>query len=618
MKIKKANSLTYGILISIAATNTLSVVNAASNKIQIENPNYILQKYEPTEGTYLGTYILQDKRVIGNKYPLGETTEDHNSYIDLFENSVTSLNGMGNHASYFKYVGYKTGNLDNLYSWIDAVIENNAIPHIALEPNNTVLNGVKVNGLDLVKEDDYLINLAKKLGEYNTPIFLRYASEMNGSWSTGYHGDPKKYIEKWKIVHDTMEKYAPNVVMVWAPNDEPAELSDLYYPGDQYVDWVGINTYHPMYLNNNLNKPIKTLDQTSKIDYFYKKYAHKKPLFIGEYGTAHHTTVDGNKNNTSYAIKNLQDFYSKIKEEYPRIKAIYYFNVNTQEDGSIPEASRRIRNYSLTDEKYGSEFTKAYKDITSDNHFIKEVDDSIKNLSGQKDLELIELQKGYKEINGNKFISIGDLTTALNGSVSIQSGKVNLNVLGKSKTFNIDNNIIRNVDGYYYIKVATFCSEYDYKLEKSTNGYKLIKNSPSNSTSSQQTTSSQLGERVVSENTILYKEPNKTAIGTIDKKTIVNLNEIEGGWVKITTKDGKTGYIDRSKVKHLSTTKIGDRLVKVSTIIYASPRNGGGYIDQIEKGSRVELYSAEGNWAEVKTKNGKRGYINRAYLTMTN
>lgn len=614
MNFKIINTITCGLLISIATTNTLLTVNASTiNKIQIENPNYVLQKYEPTEGTFLGTYILQDKRVIGYKNPLGETTEDHNSYINLYENSVTTLNGMGNHASYFKYVGYKTGNLNNLYSWIDAVIENNAIPHIALEPNNIAFNGVTVKGLDLVQEDEYLISLAKKLGEYNTPIFLRYASEMNGAWSTGYHGDPKKYIEKWKIIHDTMEKYAPNVVMIWVPNDEPAQLSDIYYPGDQYVDWVGVNTYHPMYSGNDINKPVKDLDQTTKIDYFYQKYAHKKPMFIGEYGTAHHTTVDNNANNVSYSIKNMESFYTKIKNEYPRIKAIYYFNVNTQEDGSIPEKARRIRNYSLTDERYGINFAKAYKNVTSDNHFIKEVDSSFENLSGEKDIELMNLPKGYKEVNGNKYISVGDLATILNGSVTVNSDTIKLNILGKSKTYKLDNTIIKNISGNNYIKVNTFCSEYNYKLVKAENGYKLL---AINTTTNQDTESQlkNLGERMIGENTTLYKEPNKTSLGILTKSTIVDLNEIGNIWVKITTKDGKVGYIDRSKVKNLSTTKMGDRKVKAYTNIYSSMTNGV-FVDKAEKDSIVELYSAEGNWAEIKTKSGKRGYIDRSHLT---
>ena len=43
---------------------------------------------------------------------------------------------------------------------------------------------------------------------------------MNGEWVPWY-GDPEKYKEKFRLVHDIMEQEAPNVAMVWSPNFFP-------------------------------------------------------------------------------------------------------------------------------------------------------------------------------------------------------------------------------------------------------------------------------------------------------------------------------------------------------------------------------------------------------------
>ena len=101
----------------------------AGGTVLIEKNNYILGKYEPREGTYLGSYILQDKVV--------------NADMDKFE----SLTGK-KHASYFFYLGYRTGDLEKNKKWMKEVKANGSIPHVALEPNN---------GLEHVKKDEYLV-----------------------------------------------------------------------------------------------------------------------------------------------------------------------------------------------------------------------------------------------------------------------------------------------------------------------------------------------------------------------------------------------------------------------------------------------------------------------------
>ena len=92
------------------------------------------------------------------------------------------------HVTFFKYVGYGK---PFPTSWVDHVKSIGGFPHIAFEPNN---------GLDEVTDSEYLREFARAARASEVPILLRYASEMNGTW-TNYSQDPVKYIEKWKLVH---------------------------------------------------------------------------------------------------------------------------------------------------------------------------------------------------------------------------------------------------------------------------------------------------------------------------------------------------------------------------------------------------------------------------------
>src|SRR5205085_1192437 len=137
-------------------------------------------------------------------------------------------------------------------------------------------------GLEQVQNDAYLTEFAKTAGSIGTPMFLRYASEMNGSW-TRYSGNPAQYREKWKIVATAFRKYAPNVALIWCPNHSPEKAIEGYYPGDDFVDWVGVNFYAvPFY--DNIPTHIGIYDNPAdRIKYAYNLHAANKPVAIGEF-----------------------------------------------------------------------------------------------------------------------------------------------------------------------------------------------------------------------------------------------------------------------------------------------------------------------------------------------
>ncbi|MFD1929330.1 glycoside hydrolase family 26 protein [Sporosarcina siberiensis] len=285
----------------------------------LHKDNVPLEKNEPRKGLYLGGYVLQDE------------------YIDL---SMNKFNEIANkdHATYFKYVGY---GIPFPKEWVDEVIAVGGFPQIAWEPNN---------GLEKVQDDEYLRQFARDAKEANVPVLLRYASEMNGNW-TAYSDNPELYIEKWKLVHRVMQEDAPNVMMLWNVFTIPEQTINDFYPGDEYVDYVGLNIYNVVYHNDELVEPSHFEDPLRLLDYVYNTYSHKKPIVIGEFGATNYNVTDG-LYHVDFAIEKISRMYKHLPHLYPRVKNIYYFDVNNLVNA--PEG-RKINNYAVTENKRISE-----------------------------------------------------------------------------------------------------------------------------------------------------------------------------------------------------------------------------------------------------------------------
>jgi len=130
--------------------------------------------------------------------------------------------------------------------------------------------------------DELIRTNARLVASYKKPMFLRWAWEMNGDWFD--HSGPKNgrkpadYIRAWRRVYDIFtSEGATNAVWVWCPfersvPDEKWNAVDAYYPGDDYVDWVGIDGYP----SSSASTP------ESIFDYVYRMYADRKPIMLSE------------------------------------------------------------------------------------------------------------------------------------------------------------------------------------------------------------------------------------------------------------------------------------------------------------------------------------------------
>jgi hypothetical protein len=296
---------------------------------------------EPPVGVYLGAYIDQDDA-------LPTRWMDENGRWHRNPDEFTPIVGR-RHATYFMYMGWGS---QFPYNWIEKCKKAGAIPHIALEPHD----------IDAVQNDAYLQTLGKEFGRMQWPIFLRYASEMNGKW-TKWHGDAKKYREKFRLVNAAMKKYAPQVAMVWCPNAVPLDNIMEYYPGDDATDWVGINVYSVPFYDNDPRNPAMLDTPAAYIEPIYNAFADRKPIAICEYGASQMAIAD-KKPRPDFAIEKMAQFYSSLPRLFPRVKMISWFDVNAIK---YAPPGRQKNNYSLSETE---SVTEAYRKMTVSPYFI--------------------------------------------------------------------------------------------------------------------------------------------------------------------------------------------------------------------------------------------------------
>ena len=135
------------------------------------------------------------------------------------------------------------------------------VPLVTLEPWPLALRSGHVDDTSLSlasvssgAHDADLARIAAALAAYGRPVYLRYAHEMNGDWypwaARVNGGSAAAYVGAWRHVHDLFSRAgARNVRWVWAPSALPdgptgkgGDLAALY-PGDSYVDLVGLTGY---------------------------------------------------------------------------------------------------------------------------------------------------------------------------------------------------------------------------------------------------------------------------------------------------------------------------------------------------------------------------------------
>lgn len=192
--------------------------------------------------------------------------------------------------------------------------------------------------------DAYIDSWAEGLATYGKPVFLSFAHEMNGNWTpwgVGVNGNqPGEYVAAWRHIVDRFYLLgATNVQWVWVPNEEyedvPALVLDVY-PGDDYVDWFGMNGFNwgaaIKWTSCDCQSAWRTFDEIFASTYDSLLAIDQKPIMIMETASSE---VGGDK-----AAWITDAFLARLPLEYPAVRAVTWFNkvatgLETVQDGVV-------------------------------------------------------------------------------------------------------------------------------------------------------------------------------------------------------------------------------------------------------------------------------------------
>lgn len=185
---------------------------------------------------------------------------------------------------------------------------------------------------------------AQQVKAWGHPVFLRFQGECNGwwyPWGTGKLSSGQivngntvaSFVPMWRHVHDLFaEEGVTNVTWIWSVNymSDDGRYPSLaaIYPGDAYVDWVGISVYN--LASNGANMSFEQLlrgkNATTPVTWMRDTYgellsvAPNKPWMITEMGAEEFSSGTTKAQWFTSALNSL------ATGVFPKLKAFTYFN----------------------------------------------------------------------------------------------------------------------------------------------------------------------------------------------------------------------------------------------------------------------------------------------------
>jgi len=225
--------------------------------------------------TYLGVFAPRNSNGITNLKNVKQLSRQINENFDIISLSL----------EWDKDLNFKFPE-----SLFDSIYRQKSIPMVTWEPN---INSFK-DEIDSTKHifeliadgcfDKYMSEMASKLKNLKRPVFLRFAHEFdNPAQPWHFHGNEGsiKFKKAWIHTYELFRNLeASNIIWVWNP--WRAENMALYYPGKEYVDWIGVNILN--YGEHNVGGISQEFDE------LYQPYHDElanfpaTPVIISEFG----------------------------------------------------------------------------------------------------------------------------------------------------------------------------------------------------------------------------------------------------------------------------------------------------------------------------------------------
>lgn len=169
-----------------------------------------------------------------------------------------------------------------------------------------------------IAEGFYDINIrtiCEELAKFVSPVTVRWGHEMDdGSGQFIWAGwDPEVYIQAYRHVIEVCREVATDVQYIWSPLGY--ENMNAYYPGDDYVDVVGLSVFgYEPWERAILGRPRSFREILAPR--YQRALAFDKPIVVAEVGY-------------SGSAEYVADWENSIRQdlaEFEELRAVIYFN----------------------------------------------------------------------------------------------------------------------------------------------------------------------------------------------------------------------------------------------------------------------------------------------------
>ena len=209
-------------------------------------------------------------------------------------------------------------------------------PFITWEPQDTSLEAIAAG-----EYDDYITEYLEMLTKTcpHQEILIRFAHEMEirpgyglGWFAWQYDDGGTCYVKAWRHIITIGRSINPFIKWVWSPNRADI-YSEGYYPGDEYVDYVGLTLNH--FSDRSLQYDcFRDFYETEGKRKNLEKYGKK--IILSE--VAYAGSPDGE--NTEQKAAYLASIFDYVKSD-DRIAAVAFFDENVNKN----------RQYMISDNK---------------------------------------------------------------------------------------------------------------------------------------------------------------------------------------------------------------------------------------------------------------------------
>jgi hypothetical protein len=205
---------------------------------------------------------------------------------------------------------------------------------------------------------------------YDRRFYFRPAHEMNGDWfpwsATDSESTPADYVTMWQRMYDIFSDAGlspDHIQWMWSPNASgiPETGTETYYPGDDYVDWIGIDGFN-FGDAESWSEWITPRDRFEEITRTIRRFS-EKPIALSEVASSSFRDGKFRLEDKAEWIRNLFDF---VEEE--TIKMVLWFNVDKQDEGdsdwAIFGGARGTDNFEYEEREYAA--YSAYREAVSE------------------------------------------------------------------------------------------------------------------------------------------------------------------------------------------------------------------------------------------------------------